>query len=599
MIKTQNSSAHTFHIPVMGTGFTIDTPLRVARYGISSVISLVDDVLIEQIRKYHCDKAGAPYEKITDSDSDARAHRITAYLNLLDRLVKKQVKELRNSPFEEGSEITRYYELLPESSLKDDYYTMLETGNLEEKSRRQSVLREQAVPGSIDVNIMTKLDCERYIKGVKLQPEFSDAKSALRGFAMSTLCSSIVCSAGMNRTFYKYFTCFDDFFPDGDGFLRKKIILKVSDFRSAEIQGKFLAKRGLWVSEFRIESGLNCGGHAFATKGMLLGPIMKEFRDKREELVEMLHAIYNDALNALGRTGFDKQIDIRITAQGGISTADENELLLGYYNVDGTGWGTPFLLVPEAVNIDEEHLAKLLAACDGDVYLSDSSPLGIPFWNLRNSASEEMRRKRISEGRPGSVCRKNYLKLDTEITDLPVCKASAYYQKRRLNILENENLTLEQYRTKKEDILNKSCICHDLAGVATVKYCIDPEATSSICCGPNIVNFTKISSLQEMIDHIYGRTSLLTNSECPNMFVRELKLYIDYFRDAIEKSSSDLTERTQKYLNEFKENLLNGIEYYLDISEQFVEDQKERIIRELSTLKTELENIPLVYAVNN
>jgi len=30
---------HSFHIPVMGTGFTIDTPLKVARYGISSVIS--------------------------------------------------------------------------------------------------------------------------------------------------------------------------------------------------------------------------------------------------------------------------------------------------------------------------------------------------------------------------------------------------------------------------------------------------------------------------------------------------------------------------------------------------------------------------------
>ena len=31
----------------VGTGFTIDTPLKVARYGISSVVSLVDDVLIE------------------------------------------------------------------------------------------------------------------------------------------------------------------------------------------------------------------------------------------------------------------------------------------------------------------------------------------------------------------------------------------------------------------------------------------------------------------------------------------------------------------------------------------------------------------------
>jgi hypothetical protein len=43
-------SQHTFHIPVMGTGFTVDSPLRVARYGIDSVISLVDDTLLEAMR---------------------------------------------------------------------------------------------------------------------------------------------------------------------------------------------------------------------------------------------------------------------------------------------------------------------------------------------------------------------------------------------------------------------------------------------------------------------------------------------------------------------------------------------------------------------
>ena len=53
MPYTDNKSVHTFHIPVMGTGFTIDTPLHVARYGISSVVSLVDDMMIEQMRKYH------------------------------------------------------------------------------------------------------------------------------------------------------------------------------------------------------------------------------------------------------------------------------------------------------------------------------------------------------------------------------------------------------------------------------------------------------------------------------------------------------------------------------------------------------------------
>ena len=39
------SQEHQFHIPVMGTAFTIDTPLKVARFGISSVVSLCDDEL--------------------------------------------------------------------------------------------------------------------------------------------------------------------------------------------------------------------------------------------------------------------------------------------------------------------------------------------------------------------------------------------------------------------------------------------------------------------------------------------------------------------------------------------------------------------------
>ena len=84
---------HTFHIPVMGTGFTIDTPIKVARYGISSSISLVDDVLIEQVRKFYCEQENEPYEEITRKSEDSRARRITSYLNLVDLLVQRQVEE--------------------------------------------------------------------------------------------------------------------------------------------------------------------------------------------------------------------------------------------------------------------------------------------------------------------------------------------------------------------------------------------------------------------------------------------------------------------------------------------------------------------------
>ena len=48
----QNSNLHTFHIPVMGLAYTIDSPIRVAQYGISSVISIIDDEVIEKMHAF-------------------------------------------------------------------------------------------------------------------------------------------------------------------------------------------------------------------------------------------------------------------------------------------------------------------------------------------------------------------------------------------------------------------------------------------------------------------------------------------------------------------------------------------------------------------
>ena len=66
---------HTFHIPVMGLAFTIDTPLKVARFGISSVVSIVEDNLVEQMRAFHCAQAGEAYVPIPTDDIDHRAKR--------------------------------------------------------------------------------------------------------------------------------------------------------------------------------------------------------------------------------------------------------------------------------------------------------------------------------------------------------------------------------------------------------------------------------------------------------------------------------------------------------------------------------------------
>ncbi|MCK4857732.1 MAG: hypothetical protein KAT58_07185 [candidate division Zixibacteria bacterium] len=582
---------HTFHIPVMGTGFSIDTPLRVAKYGISSVISLFDDVLIEQMRRYHSGKYGKPYEKICDRDEDARANRITAYLDLLNGLIRDQVEALQSSPFEPGSEITRYFEMLPDSQLRQSYVEMLATPESAEKTRMQDVLRHRAVPGSIDVNIMTKVDRDRYRNGNKLPQEFSDAMAALRGYAKSILQSSIIFSAGVNRHLFGYLSQFDDFFPDDKGVLKKKIVLKVSDFRSAMVQGKLLAKKGLWVSEYRIESGLDCGGHAFASSGYLMGPILDEFCRRKSEFIHSLHEVCNKALAILGRSPVQTPQDVLITVQGGIGTADEDAFLLQHYDVDSTGWGTPFLLVPEVTNVDEVHLEKLLAATDRDVYLSDTSPLGIPYWNLRTSASEQTRRQRIGANKPGSPCPKGYLVSDTEFTEVPICRASRVYQKNKLEQLSQGDISAEQLCAMRKNILAKSCICHDLAGGATLKHDLDPNARPALCCGPNIVNFSRVVSLEEMVGHIYGRLSLLTSSDRPHMFIRELMLYIDYFRWELQKVSEGLLDRTTKWFLDFKQNLIGGIEYYRSLAEQFSREQKERFLRDLETLSQEIENI--------
>lgn len=587
----------------MGTGFSIDTPIRVAQYGISSVISLVDDTLVEQMREVYCHKLHRHYEPILREEKDSRARRITAYLNLVNELVSRQVNELQAAPFEPGSPITRYYEMLPETPLKRDYRTMLATTCSAMQETQQAALRAAALPGSIDVNIMTKLDRAVFANGQQLPREFNDGMAALRGYGRSDLCSAIVLSAGMNPALYGYMAEFPDFFPDDECRIRKRITLKVSDYRSAVIQGKFLAKRGLWVSEFRVESGLNCGGHAFATKGYLMGPILEEFKKNKQELTEMLHAVLNGWRAKQGLQPFATHPDLRITVQGGIGTVNENEFLLKYYNVDATGWGTPFLLVPEVANVDEEHLEKLVAATNKDVFLSSSSPLGIPFWNLRNSASEEARRERIREGCPGTSCPKGILSLNTEFTPVPICRASHTYQTLKLEAIDEAvaaaELTAEQADETRREVLAKSCICHDLGGSAKIRYGVEPDATPAICCGPNIRYFSAIATLEQMVGHIYGRLSLLTSSERPHMFVEEIRVYVDHLQDEARKLALGLGQQKEKYYQEFKANLLEGIEYYTRLAGQLVSEQREHFLDDLQALRDELESILPVPAVES
>ncbi|HET9131775.1 MAG TPA: hypothetical protein VFO86_12540, partial [Terriglobia bacterium] len=246
-----NSYQHKFHIPVMGTGHSIDTPIRVAHFGISSVISIVDDMLIEKIRKFYCQKFGYAYTTIPRFAPEARSKRITAYLDLVQEIVRHKLEEVKRLPFFAHNDKQKYFEMLPdESPLKKDYQTLLSMQPGPERDAVEQDLTDRMSAGSIDVNIMVKLDgyhLERY--GTPRENVLSDARAALKGFAESHVKSAVVFSAGLNQGLFNYMAQFKDFYRNAAGEVKKKIILKVSDFRSALIQGRLLARKGLEVFE--------------------------------------------------------------------------------------------------------------------------------------------------------------------------------------------------------------------------------------------------------------------------------------------------------------------------------------------------------------
>ncbi|PWS28766.1 hypothetical protein DHW03_02685 [Pedobacter yonginense] len=585
--------AHTFHIPVLGLGYSIDTPLKVSRYGISSVVSIVDDELIERMRAYHSQKNFHAFRPITKSEKDYRAKRITAYLNFMHELIGAQCKALKQQPFEKGTDLYRYFELLPKSSpLKQGFDLMMSYPEGESKIALQHVLRNAIKLGSIDVNIMAKVDKMNYVDDEYTGDVNTDALSALRGFAQSDLCASVILSAGMNPKLYSYIENFEDFFPDATGKLKKKIILKVSDFRSALIQAKFLAKKGLWVSEFRIESGLNCGGHAFATEGYLLGPILEEFKIKKEEMLIELFDMYQSALATKGYAIEDKPKQ-RISVQGGIGTAKEHDFLLEHYNLDATGWGSPFLLVPEVTNVDSETLNHLANAEPSDFYLSGASPLGVLFNNFRNSSVEQQRMERIEKGRPGSPCTKKYLCNNTEFTEQAICTASRAYQHLKIKSLKEAELSEAEYQKQFDLVTEKVCLCEGLCSSNYLKYdMIKPKENKAvaICPGPNLAYFSDVYSFDEMVGHIYGRTNLLAGVERPHVFIKELNLYIDYLQEDIKKQFQSFSDKKRKQLNNFKSQLAEGITYYKSLFSQ-ISDQAAIQLQELALLKGKLDQI--------
>jgi len=365
------------------------------------------------------------------------------------------------------------------------------------------------------------------------------------------------------------------------------------------IQGKFLAKKGLWVSEYRIESGLNCGGHAFATDGYLLGPVLHEFKEKREALRESIQDILNQELENQGRLVSQKPLAIKISAQGGVGTEEEHEFLLNHYQLDSVGWGTPFLLVPEATTVDKKTLDQLVHAKESDLYLSDISPLGIPFNNLKANTKDLEKEAFITKGRPGSSCPKKFVSLNKEFKETGICTASREYQYLKIKELDDKNLSKEDYQDSLHKITEKTCTCVGLGTSALLAYNLDTKVEGqgvSVCPGPNMAYYSKIMSLKNMTDHIYGRDNMITRMDRPNMFIKELYIYLDFLKNKLEEAKKGMNKKEEKYLVGFTNNMKDGVLYYQNLFKNFTNTFNEKKQSVLNDLDNGIKTLQDIYA---
>lgn len=598
---TAISKTHHFHIPVMGLAFTIDSPLRVAQYGIDSVISIMDDDLIEKVRGFYSEKFKQPFEAISTKIEDYRAKRITSYLNFLEQNIASKFEKFKEELASNQKELESFLLSLPSGSLLKSKLSEVIDEKKHTFKELKEILNKYLHPGSIDVNIMTKVDKDNFRDSEPLSVEYNDAHAALRGFALSRTRSSVIFSAGMNPRLYSYMESFDVFYPELDGSFQKKIVLKVSDFRSAMVQGQFLAKKGLWVSEYRIESGLNCGGHAFATQGLLMGPILEEFKSKKKELQQAAFALLVPALEQKGKKVPQVLPTLSITVQGGVGTGTEQAFLKDHYELESVGWGSPFLLVPEATSVDKETRDLLANAKEEDLYLSDISPLGVPFNTVRGTSNEYFKNKRIEENKAGSSCPKKYLALSKDYGETEgICTASKKYQDRKMEELEERKSSMlaVDYQKERESITQKACLCVSLASSAQLELGIPVKGQKQgvvVCPGPNIAYFSKEVSLKDMIRHIYGGPSVENHENRPHVFLKELDEYLKYFRKEI-SSTKVVSPGIEKKWKTFRENLLSGIEYYNDLFENssYFTSMKEKLFSELEKSKVQIEKLSFV-----
>ena len=87
-----------------------------------------------------------------------------------------------------------------------------------------------------------------------------------------------------------------------------------------------------------------------------------------------------------------------------------------------------------------------------------------------------------------------------------------------------------------------------------------------------------------MVGHIYGRLQLLTEPNRSNLFINELRLYVDYMKSEIQKRLDSWNTKEEKYFDTFRKNLQDGIAHYKSLIPKLLEETE----RYRETMRTEL-----------
>ena len=473
MANAAGPSPHTFHIPVMGTGFMIDAPLRVAKYGISSVISLVDDVLIEQMRRYPLRESG---RALRGNRRQGRRRPCPPHHGLSEPPGSswsagrsRRCKPRRSSPEARSPAISS---CCPSRRFGRTTARCWRPPTPAERRRLQDRLRRLAVPGSIDVNIMSKGDRDLYRDGEKLPAKYSDASAALRGFAESTLASSIVFSAGINPRLYSYAAEFDDFFPDEHGVLEEEnhsegkrlpfgrgsrpipcetraVGLGVSRRVGLELRRPYLRHQGASCSARSSNSSARRSRNLSSNCTRRASRPWPSAAGRRDELPR----------------------DVRITVQGGIGTAEEDLLLREALRRRRHRLGNP---VPAGARGHERRRRASSETVRGRrrrglferQFALRAAVLESAHVGQRECPPPPHRRgpsrQPLHQGLRQVVQHGVHAAADLHrLAPVPAAEART--------ARSTKTLRTKQRAAVRESVLAKSCICHDLAGGATLE----------------------------------------------------------------------------------------------------------------------------------